>query len=201
MSEPIIERLGPPHREEVLAVLAAAFHEYPVMRFTLGSTQTYETDLRRLIGFYIDKRLLPGWPVLGVRDPSGWLVAATVVNDPDRDPSPATAAALTALRSAIGEEAFGRMSAFEAACDESEPKTRHYYVGMLGVHPTARGRGHAGRLLAMVHQMAADRGYDGVCLSTEDAGNLPFYRHHGYRIHAEARVDTLTTWTLFRAAG
>jgi hypothetical protein len=38
----------------------------------------------------------------------------------------------------------------------------------------------------------------GVLLTTETPGNLPLYEHFGYRILGQARVDELTTWTLFR---
>ncbi|MFN0177714.1 MAG: GNAT family N-acetyltransferase [Gemmatimonadales bacterium] len=195
-----VEVLTAADHEAIVAVLAAAFHQYPAMRFILGPSEDYDRDLRRLVGFYADKRLLRGWPALGIRL-AGELVAATLVNEPESESSPAVDAALATLRAEIGEAAYARMMAFEGASDRNEPATRHYFVGMIGVRPEVKGQGHAGRLLTRVHEMAAERGYDGVCLTTENPGNLSFYRHLGYRILAETQVDTLTTWTLFRDGG
>ena len=57
---------------EVVSVLSAAFHDYPVMRFVLKSTgANYENDLKALVGFFCEVRLTRNWPVLGIRAEDG----------------------------------------------------------------------------------------------------------------------------------
>lgn len=194
-----IEQLTGRDRTDVVAVLVAAFYDYPVMRFTLGrNNPDYDAHLSELVGYYADRRLLCGWPVLGLRA-GGELVATALVSPPDpADDSSAVEGALDRLRRTIGEAAFDRMARFEQASDANEPPTRHYFVGMLGARPEQQRRGYGRMLLDEVHRLATERRYDGVCLSTEDPGNLAIYRRLGFQVIAEAQVDELRTWSLFR---
>lgn len=194
-----VQRLRPAQRDEVVELLARAFADYPVMRFTLGPDRPdYQERLRDLVGFYTDRRLMHGWPVLGIRQ-TGSLVAAALVTAPNPGPdAPRVAEALARLRRAIGEAAFGRMTRFEQASDANEPRTVHYFVGMVGVDPAHRGRGHARALLDHVAALAHNDRCDGVALSTEDPTNVPMYRHLGFEVVAEADVGELHTWGLFR---
>ena len=198
------EVLGPTDREAVVETLCLAFREYPVMTFVLGRDALAADDpaLTALIGFYTDRRLLRGWPVLGVREGEVLQAAALVSRpeEPEADPAPVRAA-LATLAGELGDAAFERMQRFEDASDANEPETDHLFVGMLGVRPSARGRGYGRVLLDAVQEAAEGEGRDGVCLSTEDPANLPFYRHVGFELVGQADVGGLTTWCLFRPTG
>jgi GNAT superfamily N-acetyltransferase len=69
---------------------------------------------------------------------------------------------------------------------------------MIGVLPGHRGKGIARELLDAVKEMALQHPSSaGICLSTEDASNVPFYQKFGYNIIAEVDVEDLHSWCMF----
>lgn len=186
-----------------VAVLAAAFHDYPVMRFVLGAPPDYDERLARLVGFFAEARLLRGDRILGLHDDAGALVAVALVTLPGDRPPPAE---LTERREALwrelGAAARDRYEAFSAATAPFAVEGPHHHLNMIGVRPALAGRGHARPLLDEVHRMAdADPGSCGVTLSTESPRNVGLYEHVGYRLLGHARVAAeLETWSFFRPA-
>jgi GNAT superfamily N-acetyltransferase len=79
----------------------------------------------------------------------------------------------------------------------SEP---NIHVNMLGVPPRFQGRGLGRLLLERVHAMSRDHPESrGVSLTTESAGNLPFYERLGYQHVGHGRFGPgLESWGFFR---
>lgn len=67
---PTVQTLTADHVPEVVAVLAEAFSDYPVMRFVLGLEGDYAGRLATLITFFVRARVLRGETVLGVLGPA-----------------------------------------------------------------------------------------------------------------------------------
>jgi len=194
------ERLSRDDAEETIGTLSAAFADYPVMRYTLADAgDAYEAGVRALIGFFCNKRLVRGWPVLGVRV-GGKVVAAALISEPSDEPPPAALAALRAeLVERIGGDAMGRLERYEHDSSLDAPVEPHHFLGVIGVHPDNQGQGLARVLLDELADMSLRHpASTGVCLSTEVAGNVPFYEHMGYRVIGHRTVDTLETWCMFR---
>ena len=194
-----IERLTREHKAEVVSVLSAAFHDYPVMRFVLKSEGAdYEKDLNALVGFFCEVRLTRDWPVLGIRAEDGSLAAAALVNDVLLNPLPLPEEPLQQLKQTIGEEAYERLVAYENQSSIGEPKVLHHFLGMIGVHPNYQKKGNAAALMNFVKEIASKNpDSNGVCLSTEIPWNVRFYEHHGYRVISEADVGELHSWCMF----
>lgn len=195
-----IRHLDRAERNEAVAILSAAFADYPVMHFVLGDDPRRNPEgLAALVGFFTDVRYDMGWPVLGL-EVDGRLVAASLVNEPTDAPFlDRFAEGLARLRTALGDEAYARLEAFELASEGNEPDERHWFVGMVGVVPGHQRRGYGRTLLDHVHRTAAADGC-GVALSTEDPRNVPFYEALGYRVIGEADVGELHTWGFWRPA-
>lgn len=193
-----IDKLTQADRAGLVTCLSIAFYDYPVMRFILrDSGKHYDEHLAALIGFFCDIRLICKAPVLGIRSDSQ-IVAAALINEPSRGPLPLPPAELERLRSVLGEQAYDRLVRFETKSSEPEPAAPHHYLGMIGVHPARRGERLAGALLQSVKEMAiADPESIGVCLTTENSANLPFYEHFGYRVIGEVDIEDLHSWCLF----
>ncbi len=89
------------------------------------------------------------------------------------------------------------MTGFEAVSDRNEPDYPHYFLGILCITPDHQGKGYAAALIERFREIsAADHHSQAVVLSTEDPGNLPFYRKKGFEIIADAEAGDLRTWCL-----
>jgi len=195
-----VERLTSANGDEAIETLCAAFYDYPVMRYTLADAgDDYDDKLRALIGFFCNKRLVQGWPVLGCRA-EGRVAGVALVNEPGMTPDATLVERLrTELAAAIGDEALNRFQRYEDESDLDAPPEPHHFLGVLGVHPDLQGSGLARPLLDEIAAMSeAHPESTGVCLNTEDPANVPFYVHMGYRTLARRTIDTLQTWCMFR---
>ncbi|MCI0415464.1 GNAT family N-acetyltransferase [bacterium] len=193
-----IERLTHKEKAEVVDVLTAAFRDYPVMRFILQTDGTeYETKLKAIMGFYTSVRLAKDRPVLGIRE-NDTLVASALVDESSLKPWAEMQTELNRLKEIIGEDAYSRLELFERLTGGLEPISPHHFLGMIGVRPEYRGKGFARPILESVKQMSiADPISTGVCLNTEDAENVPFYEHFGYKVIGEVDIENLHSWCMF----
>jgi GNAT superfamily N-acetyltransferase len=197
----LVKRLNRGAKNIAVEALAAAFHEYPVMRYVLlDAGERYDERLNALIGFFCESRLTRDWPLLGVRAGS-ILAAAAAVNTPGIRPRPPLLEQTYAeLTRTIGSEAIARLEQFEAEANRHTPRRPHYYLGMIGVRPEFQGKGLARILMDRVHGMSeSDPDSAGVCLSTENPSNVPLYRHFGYEVLGQSAVGGFETWCMFRA--
>jgi GNAT superfamily N-acetyltransferase len=184
----------------IVATLADAFHDYPVMRHTLGDAGDYDARLATLIRFFVMARVLRDEPLLGVPDGDG-LGAAALVSNPANTESPL---ALGVLReqvwATVGAAARARYEAIGAVWRTFEVPEPSIHLNMIGVRRDRQRRGLGRVLLDEVHRMAEGTpGVRGVTLTTEDPVNVGIYERLGYVVRArQALVDGITTWGLFR---
>ncbi|MFV1981611.1 MAG: GNAT family N-acetyltransferase, partial [Rhodothermia bacterium] len=154
-----IDELTPDDRGDIIDVFVDAFHDYPVFTYILKDAggEEYERHLRLLIGFFVDARLMRGWPVLGIRE-DGDLAAVILVSDPEFKPGPkALNAVYDELRSEVGDDALARLEDFDSASASYEPKAPTYFVGMVGVNPSNQGRGYGRMLMERVEELSRSR--------------------------------------------
>jgi ribosomal protein S18 acetylase RimI-like enzyme len=191
-----------PHErvDEVVDVLAEAFHDYPVMCFVLGEAQPYPALLQRLVAYFVAARYSRGETVLGT-GPSGGLTGVALISRPGPGAMPPELERMRqALWEELGDGARSRYERFGAAASVFVVDRSHLHLNMIGVRSTAMGSGLGRRLLDHVHaRSAADPASTGVSLSTEVPGNVELYRHFGYEVIGEVRVDdAFTSWGMFR---
>jgi GNAT superfamily N-acetyltransferase len=201
----VIEHIGRDRSDDAVRVLAAAFHEYPVMRFVLNDAgEQYDRRLHALIRYFCERRLTQDWPLLGcfvcpsvakrdVTEAERELVAVAGINDPgpfvdneahDRE--------WAALRAAIGPSAVERLEYYEQESDGDAPPGAYHFLGIIGVRPDQQGKGHARALIEhIMERCRADKSSAGVWLSTETADNVPLYEHLGFRLRAERDIGAL----------
>ena len=103
------------------------------------------------------------------------------------------------FKSVIGAEAARRMEAYEQLIGQYRPQLPNYFLGAIGVHPEAQGKGYGRNLLDAVQALSeAHPTSTGVALSTEKAENVPMYEHCGYRVTAKTNLDQVEVWGMFR---
>lgn len=199
MTDPALA-LEPTAVPAVVDVLHESFFDYPVMRFVLADSGTYERELRALISFFVAARVHRDEVLLGIDDGHG-LSGVALVSYADGRKSPAALAShRERLWAELGPLARLRYESFGAACAPLEVDAPHIHLHMIGVRDRARGLGLGRALLESVHDLSAhDPVSTGVTLTTELPGNVPLYEHFGYGIVGSAKVEgELTTWGFFR---
>lgn len=195
-----IEAMDRTDREAVIDVLAASFHDYPVMRYALSdSGPAFEAHLRALMGFFADARDFRNWPVLGIRD-GGTVAAVMLLSEPVVTPRPIDLqVAWHDLGTTVGPGPLERLNRYEELSSGLEPDVPYYFVGMLGTLPRYQGRGMGRALLAHVAELARDHPIaEGVCLSTEDPRNVAYYEQAGYRVLGDVQIDEIHSWCMWR---
>jgi GNAT superfamily N-acetyltransferase len=191
---------------EIVSVMADAFHDYPVMRFIVGTDSPgappYPVRLHRLVQLFVSGRAYRGEPMMGVRDDSGALIGAAVMSLLPGSPEapPAFIAASESIWAELGADARARYDAYASASNFFADYAPHHHLNMIGVRRSHHGLGISRELLAAVHDFAErDAGSAGTSLTTERVPNIALYEHFGYRVEAHARVSSeLETWAMFR---
>ena len=196
-----VVELGREDVPEIVDVFCDAFRDYPVMRFVLGESEgDYDVRLATLIHLFVMARSLRGEPMFGIREASA-LAAAASTSDPAGPESPAELGKVReACWQALGlaaRERYERCGSVWQALSVTAPRV---HLNMIGVRPGHQGHGLGGLLLRRVHELSrATPGSEGVSLTTEDPGNVPFYERAGYEVVGHARIaPELETWSFFR---
>jgi hypothetical protein len=196
-----IQRLSADRAPDVVSVLCDAFHDYPVMRYVVGTPHAdYDRRLTELISFFVFRRLRNGGPLLGVSDERGQLVGAAVMTLPVEPDAPADVLARRdALWRDLGDDARVRYETYATATKPFMTDRPHHHLNMIGVRQANLGSGLARPLLDAVAAISRDDpGSCGVSLTTEVPRNVKLYQHFGYRVTGNARVSPdLETWGMF----
>jgi GNAT superfamily N-acetyltransferase len=193
-----LDRLTRTEKSEAVEVLTSAFQDYPVMRFVLKTKgEEYAAQLKAIMEFYCEARLVKERPVLGIRNEHS-LVAVALIDETSLKPWEEMQTELIRLKEIIGQDAYSRLELYEKLSSKAEPVTPHHFLGMIAVRREHQGKGYSRLLLESVKQMSAeDPQSSGVCLSTEDPENVRLYEHFGYRVIAEIDIEELHSWCMF----
>lgn len=184
-------------RAPVVATLAAAFQNDPVMTFIFPDAADRRLRLPRLMAILYD-----GDGAHGARFMTDGGEAATLW----RAPGQGHLGLVEKLRHGLpwlhaAGFALPRALAVSAASDAAHPAEPHWYLHVVGCRPDVQGRGFG---TAAIAPGVARADADGVAayLETANAANLPLYRRLGFEVTHEWRVpDGPRHWSLLRPAG
>jgi ribosomal protein S18 acetylase RimI-like enzyme len=92
-----------------------------------------------------------------------------------------------------------RLEAYEAICDAHQPDEPHYYLGVIGVHPSLQGKGAGKALLEhFCERSRADPKSRGVYLDTANPASLEFYYKNGFELCGEGSLSGAPLWCVYR---
>lgn len=185
--------------EAALAALGDAFAQDPLMLFLFREYP--EGPRTGAIGFFsilLRARLALNAPAYVLLH-DGKILGAAMGYDASRPKWPA---ALAEEMHAFETNTPGfatRVEAYANLCDAYEPGDPHYYLGVIGIHPTLQGKG-AGK--ALLEAFCAPSGPDpqssGVYLDTTSPASLQFYYSQGFELLGEGRLDDTPVWCVFK---
>ena len=182
-------------RPGAIRTLGRAFAADPVVRWFFPDDRTYPARADSFFGFLIDARLAGG-AVFVAEDIS----AVSAWNPPGGN---RRGAAWVEERWSEAVAGFAadertRLDGFETATASIHPEEPHWYLGIVGVDPGARGRGR-GREVIRPGLAAADRDGVEVYLETVEH-NLTFYERLGFRTAGVAELPAGPTLVGLRRA-
>ena len=197
---PRVEPLTLDRLDDVVDLFTDAFHDYPVMRFTVGAAGDVEARVRRLIRLFVTRRRARGGPMYGVGGVGGGLAGATLLTLPVEPPPTADVAEISAAAwRELGDDARLRYDAYAAASSFFGELPPHHHLNMIGVRRADAGSGLGRRLLDAVRRLSEEDPHSaGVSLTTENPRNVELYSHFRYELVGHAPVAPgLETWGLF----
>lgn len=171
------------------------------MHWVVGPGRDAAGRVRRLIAFFVSRRVMRGGPLLGVVDGNQLVGAAALTLPAEPAPPPGITALDIEVWRDLGQPARERYQSYaETTAPFFTRLGRHYHLNMIGIRNSHKGRGLARPIIAAVHQMSdADAESTGVSLTTERDRNVKLYEHFGYGVIAQKQVsDDVQTWGLFR---
>lgn len=182
-------------RKPVVATLAAAFQDDPVMRFIFPDPDDRRMRLPRLMAILYD-----GDGVHGARTMTANGEAATLW----RAPGQGRLGLVEKLRHGLPWLAAAGLSlpralTVSAASDANHPAEPHWYLHIVGCAPAAQGRGFG---TAAIRPGLARADADGVAsyLETANETNIGLYQRLGFVVTHRWRVpDGPSHWSMLRA--
>lgn len=176
-------RLGRRDVAAAAAALVASHQEYPAFRAVFPDARRR----RRALAAFFTSTLLDGarhGVVLGVRD-GAQIAAVSVWMGPGGFPWTLTRklrAAPHLLRvMAASPRRFATFARYGANAEAAHPTDPQWYLVVLGVRPTAQGRG-LGTVLVDAGLALADRDGAACRLETSDPANTAFYERFGFTV-------------------
>jgi ribosomal protein S18 acetylase RimI-like enzyme len=188
------------HVEKAVSCLVNAFANDPqVAYFFPVRPEARPYLVKEFFVILLEARLKLGMPVLQLME--GDSVLGVVMGYDTRRPEwpPSQAKRLSAFES-VNEGLVDRFTQADKIMEGLKPASPHYYLGVVGMNPTAQGRGK-GRVLvdAFLSLSDLDTLSDGTFLETANPHNLAFYQHFGFEIIGQGSLDNSTSlWCLFR---
>ena len=181
----------------VARALAAAFETDPFTCWLLPDPERRRDRLPRLFTPQLRLMYLPKGHVYTTDEVAGaalWSPPGT-----HRLPIPAQIRLSIPYGRVLGLATLARAGRAFTELDRHHPPERHWYLGILGVHPDAQGRGVGTALLGPVLELADAEG-TGCYLDTSNPDNPPWYQRHGFVVQDEFDLpdDGPHMWTMWR---
>lgn len=181
--------------DAAIAALGEAFARDPLMAYLFGDNpEGVRASTRTFFSILLRARLELGMPAI-VLSHGGEVLGAAMGYDTSQPVWPA------ALNEEWGRFETGspplaaRLAAYETICEAHQPDQPHWYLGVIGVHPSLQGKGAGKALLeAFCEASRTDPGSRGVYLDTANPDSLAFYHRNGFELRGEGRVSAAPLW-------
>ena len=180
--------------------LAAAFADDPQMAFFFAGDPPLRQDLvTEFFSILMAARLALGMPVLLLKS-EGRILGAAMGYDTQRPEWLPTHQARWALLQQRQASMASRFERADAISEEYKPQEPHFYLGVLGVHPSMQGKWAGCALIKAYCDLAeGDPVSAGTFLETAQRKNLAFYERCGFqRLGQGELAPGKPFWCLFR---
>ena len=189
----LVRKSAPADLATMGSVLAAAFHDDPVVSWMVPDEQRRRADLPTLMRLFA-ARVQPH----GENHVNETGTGAAVWAPPGATFTREDDAWFESELVALAGDAIGRTGELMAVMDEHHPHDPHHYLNLLGVVPDQQGSGVGSALLRAVLDRA-DRDGQPAYLEATTLQNRGLYERHGFEVTRVLRcADSPPLWAMWR---
>ena len=179
------------------STLGAAFWDDPVWHYTIGSGRNFERRVGVLMGIAAKTSL---------RQNTVWTAgdgdAFAVWSPPPMPPKDNVKDQLLSLPQAAwaaGRHAGRGIKVLEAMRRQHPHDRPHWYLAILGTHPSAQGKGLGSAALTPVLRRC-DEHLEAAYLESSKEANIPFYERHGFQVVRRIELPSKCppVWAMWR---
>lgn len=177
--------------------LGAAFADDPIWEWLLGPRRITPQRAGRLLGAFAMVHLDKGLTAIAA---DGAAVAVWAPPKLYRVPPMRFLPYLPLTVATLGPAGIARLRHL-AESEKLHPAEPHYYLAILGTHPSAQGRGLGSAVLAPTLARADEEGV-GCYLESSKESNIAFYDRHGFEVTGTHDVNEgrgPRIWLMWRA--
>lgn len=184
---------------EAVAALGEAFGYDPLMGYLFRENPNgVRAGAMAFFSLLLRARIALGMPA-HVLEHAGSLAGAMMGYDTSRPIWPAALAREWRQFEAGMPGLAARLAAYDKICEAHQPSEDHYYLGVIGVHPSLQGKGAGKAMLdAFCARSRADPQSHGVYLDTCNPGSLQFYYNNGFELRGEGKLDAVPLWCIYK---
>lgn len=185
--------------DAAIAVLGDAFAQDPLMLYLFHEyAKGPRTGAMAFFSILMRARIALDMPAY-VLEQDGRILGAAMGYDTSRPKWPAELADEMSRFETETPGFAARVGAYAAIGDAHEPDVPHYYLGVIGIHPSLQGKGAGTALLdAFCAPSQADAKSNGVYLDTTNPASLAFYYGKGFELRGEGSLDGAPVWCVFK---
>jgi len=196
-------RLTEKQVKPAVEMLARAFHDYPFLTYHFPD----ETERMKILPYFFSFPIHLGLRLGEVYAPSPELEGIAVwISSTKYHFSLSTILRSVPLRDLFGLGRYGGYKMMRAGDEIDSIHKRlapfeHYFLWVLGVDPSHRGKGYASKLVKPILARLDEQRLP-CYLETHDAANVPMYEHFGFKVIDKSLVigTTLVNWAMLREA-
>lgn len=185
MHRPTIKVATVTEADEVLATLTLAFSADPAVRWMFLNPRQFTKNFAGFARAFGGRAFAYGTACYldGFSGASLWLPPGV---------SPDEAELVCFLKESVEESRSTDVFAMFEQMDSFHPKEPHWYLPLVGVEPTAQGRGF-GSLLLEHTLVVGDRNRVPAYLEASNSRNVPFYERLGFKLLGKIQAGSSPT--------
>ncbi|WP_442578562.1 GNAT family N-acetyltransferase [Mesorhizobium sp. ASY16-5R] len=181
-----------------VAALGDAFADDPLMSYLFRETPNgVRAGATEFFSILLRARIALGMPAYVLRQAEGMGVAMGY--DTSRPAWPAMLETEWRQFEVSLPGFAARLAAYEKICETHQPIEGHFYLGVIGIHPSLQRKGAGKALLdAFCALSRADPQSHGVYLDTSNPSSLQFYYNNGFELRGQGSLDTTPLWCVYK---
>ena len=195
--EPITEMMI----DRVAILFQQAFADDPGMRYICQHEQKgYEKRLLAWFLALLRMQVANQQPILGICEAGDYVACITLTLPQTKLKMMSLIGWVWSVLSQVGFIGLWRTMGHVGRISRYQPKTPHYRLEFIAVHPNHQGKGYGRVMLDAMHDIAkSDIHAMGVWLETTNPANVGLYEHVGYVVESRFMMaDDVEAITMFR---